>query len=260
MASLLESLESPRTAMIQGASRGIGLEITRQLLDERGFDTVVATSRYPEKSRGLRELQRDHPASLHAVALDVTDEDTVRGAREEVGAIVESLGLLFNVAGVLHDDTTGLKPERSLRDIDPSNFAYSFAVNATGPILVAKHFADLMPRQAPAVFANMSARVGSIGDNHKGGWYAYRASKAAQNQLTRTLSIEMARRHKGTICVALHPGTVDTELSAPFQDRVPDEQLFSVERAASQLLDVIDGLSADDTGGFFDWAGKPIEW
>jgi NAD(P)-dependent dehydrogenase (short-subunit alcohol dehydrogenase family) len=260
MTGTLDSFETPRAAMIQGASRGIGLEIARQLLEERGFDTVVATSRYPEKSQGLRELERDHPSSLHAVALDVTDEDSVRRAREEVGTIVERLDLLFNVTGVLHDDTTGLKPEKSLRDIDPSNFARSFAVNATGPIVVAKHFADLLPRKAPAVFANMSARVGSIGDNHKGGWYAYRASKAAQNQLTRTLSIELGRRAKGAICVALHPGTVDTELSEPFQGRVPDDQLFSVERAAAQLLDVIDGLGLQDSGCFFDWAGDPIEW
>jgi NAD(P)-dependent dehydrogenase (short-subunit alcohol dehydrogenase family) len=260
MADLLQSFETPRTAMIQGASRGIGLEIARQLLVQRGFETVIATSRYPEKSQGLRELEADHPASLHAVALDVTDEDTVRRARKNVATIVESLDLVFNVTGVLHDDSAGLAPEKALRDIDPSNFARSFAVNATGPLLVAKHFADLIAPNAPAVFANMSARVGSIGDNYKGGWYAYRASKAAQNQLTRTLSIELGRRAKGAICVALHPGTVDTDLSKPFQARVPDEQLFSVERAASQLLDVINGLDIDDTGGFFDWAGEPIEW
>jgi NAD(P)-dependent dehydrogenase (short-subunit alcohol dehydrogenase family) len=260
MADLLQKLETPRAAMIQGASRGIGLELVRQLLEKRGFDAVIATSRYPEKSDGLRELERDHTASLYAVALDVTDEDSVRRARREVGSIVESLDLIFNVAGLLHDDATGLTPEKSLRDIDPANLARSFAVNATGPILVAKHFADLIPRKAPAVFANMSARVGSIGDNYKGGWYAYRASKAAQNQLTRTLSIELGRRAKGAIGVALHPGTVDTDLSEPFQARVPADRLFSVQRAASQLLDVIDGLNPEDTGCFFDWAGEPIEW
>lgn len=260
MADFFENLEPPQTALIQGASRGIGLEIVRQLVEDRGFDTVVATSRYPEKADGLRAIEDRHIEHVHKVAMDVTDEDSIRAARDEVGAIVDSLDLVFNVAGVLHDESSGLQPEKSLRDVDPSNLAQSFAVNSTGPLLVAKYFADLLPRKEPAVLANMSARVGSIGDNYKGGWYAYRAAKAAQNQLTRTLSIELGRRHKKSICVALHPGTVDTQLSEPFQDRVPEEQLFSVERAARQLLDVIDGLDEDDTGQFFDWAGEPIEW
>ena len=260
MSDLLSRMSSPRAALIQGASRGIGLELARQLVEARGFDTVIATSRYPEKSDGLRALEDQHLDHVHKVPLDVTDEESVKAARREVAAIVDSLDLVFNVSGVLHDETTGLAPEKSLRDVDASNFAQSFAVNATGPILVARYFADMLPRNEPAVFANMSARVGSIGDNHKGGWYAYRASKAAQNQLTRTLSIEMGRRYKQTVCVALHPGTVDTRLSKPFQDRVPEEQLFSVERAAEQLLDVIDGLDQDNTGQFFDWAGEPIEW
>ncbi|MGM0554892.1 MAG: SDR family oxidoreductase [Myxococcota bacterium] len=260
MANFFSQLSSPRTALIQGASRGIGLELVRQLVEQRGFDTVIGTSRFPEKSDGLRALEDEHIEHVHKVALDVTDEDSVRDARGEVGTIVDSLDLIFNVAGVLHDESSGLTPEKSLRDVDPSSFAQSFAVNATGPILVAKYFSDLLPRKEPAVIANMSARVGSIGDNYKGGWYAYRASKAAQNQLTRTLSIEIGRRHKKSICVALHPGTVDTQLSQPFQDRVPEDQLFSVERAAEQLLDVIDGLDEDDTGQFFDWAGEPVEW
>lgn len=260
MPDLFSRLNSPRTALIQGASRGIGLELVRQLVERRGFDTVIATSRYPEKSDGLRALEEEHIERVHKVPLDVTDEETIAAAREEIGGIVDSLDLVFNVAGVLHDESAGLKPEKSLRDVDASNLARSFAVNASGPILVAKYFADLLHRKELAVFANMSARVGSIGDNHKGGWYAYRASKAAQNQLTRTLSIELGRRHDQSICVALHPGTVDTQLSEPFQDRVPEEQLFSVERAAEQLLDVIDGLSRDDTGQFFDWAGEPVEW
>jgi NAD(P)-dependent dehydrogenase (short-subunit alcohol dehydrogenase family) len=260
MSNLLSTMSSPRAALIQGASRGIGLEIARQLVEQHDFDTVIATSRYPEKSDGLRALEDQHLDHVHKVALDVTDESSIEAAREEVGAIVDSLDLIYNVAGVLHDETTGLAPEKSLRDVEPSNFSQSFAVNATGPALVAKYFADLLPRNEPAVLANMSARVGSVGDNHKGGWYAYRAAKAAQNQITRTLSIELGRRYKQTVCVALHPGTVDTNLSKPFQDRVPEDQLFSVERAAEQLLDVIDGLDQNDTGQFFDWAGEPVEW
>jgi NAD(P)-dependent dehydrogenase (short-subunit alcohol dehydrogenase family) len=167
---------------------------------------------------------------------------------------------LFNIAGVLHDESRGMQPEKSLRDIDPKHLHRQFAVNSIGPLLVAKHFHPFFGHGERAVFANMSARVGSIGDNRKGGWYGYRASKAAQNQFTRTLSIELGRRAPETICVALHPGTVDTDLSAPFHTHIPDDQVVSVDEAVDNLLGVIDGLTADDSGEFFDWAGEPIEW
>ena len=133
-------------------------------------------------------------------------------------------------------------------------------MNAIGPLLVAKHFQILLPPQERSIFANLSARVGSIGDNHLGGWYAYRASKAAQNMVTRNLAIELRRRAQGLICVALHPGTVDTGLSRPFQSKVPANRLFSAERAAKQLLKVMDGLRPDDSGGFFSWNGERIPW
>jgi NAD(P)-dependent dehydrogenase (short-subunit alcohol dehydrogenase family) len=123
-----------------------------------------------------------------------------------------------------------------------------------------RHFHPLMARDGKAVFAAISARVGSIADNRIGGWYAYRASKAALNQLLRTASIEFARRHKNAIVVALHPGTTDTGLSRPFQANVPEEQLFSVDKTVGHMLSVIDGLSTDDSGGFFAWDGQPIEW
>jgi NAD(P)-dependent dehydrogenase (short-subunit alcohol dehydrogenase family) len=153
-----------------------------------------------------------------------------------------------------------MSAERSLREVSAEHMLRSFAVNSVGPILVAKHFYSLMRGRERCVWANLSARVGSIGDNRLGGWYSYRASKAAQNQLTRTLSIELGRRAPGVICVALHPGTVETELSAPFSGSVPEHKLFSVERSVGHLLGVIDGLKPEDTGGFFDWAGERIEW
>jgi NAD(P)-dependent dehydrogenase (short-subunit alcohol dehydrogenase family) len=136
--------------------------------------------------------------------------------------------------------------------------ARAFAVNASGPALLMKHFLPLLPRQGKAVFATLSARVGSIGDNRLGGWYSYRASKAALNQFVRAASIELHRRSKDAICVALHPGTVDTRLSAPFGKeglnvRSPDE-------AAAELLAVIDGLDAEANGGFFDYRGEPVPW
>jgi len=151
-------------------------------------------------------------------------------------------------------------PERRLADVAGANLLASFAVNAAGPLLVAKYFQRFLPRRDRAVFASLSARVGSIGDNRLGGWYAYRGSKAAQNMFTRCLSVELVRRHRGLICVALHPGTVDTELSRPFQARVAEEQLFTVKRAAAQLLDVIAGLAPEDNGAFIAWDGQSVEW
>ena len=131
-------------------------------------------------------------------------------------------------------------------------------MNATGPALFAKHFLPLLARDRKAAFAALSARVGSISDNALGGWYAYRASKAALNMLIRSLSIELARRSPQALCVGLHPGTVDTPLSVPFRGAVPDGQLFSPDHAAVCLLDVLDGLSPLDTGGVFDWAGQSV--
>ena len=165
---------------------------------------------------------------------------------------------MINVAGLLHDGELG--PEKKLDHVRPEHLARVFAVNAFGPLLVSKHFAPLLTHGERAVLANLSARVGSIGDNRLGGWYAYRASKAAQNMFTRNVAIELGRRSKQLVVLALHPGTVATDLSAPFSRRVPAGKLFDVERGARQLLAVIDGASPDDTGRFFAWDGQQIEW
>ena len=134
----------------------------------------------------------------------------------------------------------------------------SFAVNAIGPALAAKHFLPLLAEDRKSVFAALSARVGSISDNSLGGWHAYRASKAALNMILRNLAIELARRHDKAICVGLHPGTVDTGLSSPFQGSVPPGRLFSPAEAAGHLLKVVDGLSPADSGGHFAWDGRRI--
>lgn len=257
---ILANLEAPAHCFIQGASRGIGLGFARRLLDADHVACVYASARDPQRSDALVELERAHPDRLKLVALDVTDESTIAKAAQRVRDEVGELHFLFNVAGILHDASTGLKPEKSLRDLDPANLHQIFGVNAFGPILMAKHFHSLFRHGRRAVWANMSARVGSIGDNYLGGWYGYRASKAALNQFTRTMSIEMGRKAPETVVVALHPGTVDTALSEPFQGNVKPEKLFSVERAVDQLLDVLDGLGPDDTGGFFAWDGQAIEW
>jgi len=147
-----------------------------------------------------------------------------------------------------------------MRALSLESLTALFTVNAAGPALVAKHLLPLTPRDRPSLFAALSARVGSIGDNQLGGWYAYRASKAALNMLIRTLGIEHRRTHPLGTCVALHPGTVDTALSAPFQSGVPAGKLFTSEQAASALLAVMDGLGPEANGGFYAWDGTPIPW
>jgi len=239
----------PSIAIVQGSSRGLGLELVRQLL-ARG-ERVVATCRDPDAGSELRET------GARVLRVDVEDEPSIAAAADALAG--ERAHLLMNVAGLLHDGED-LQPEKKLADVDPAALARLFAVNATGPLLVAKHLAPLLLHGRRAVLANVSARVGSIADNRLGGWYGYRASKAAQNMVTRTLAIELGRKSEALVAVALHPGTVDTDLSAPFSRRVPPERLFSTQRAAAQLLTVVDAVLPSETGSFFAWDGSAIPW
>jgi NAD(P)-dependent dehydrogenase (short-subunit alcohol dehydrogenase family) len=251
---------SQRIALIQGASRGIGLALVAQLLSDGDFDHVYATSRSATSADALRELAVSFPGRLTLLSVDVTNEASIADAAATVQHTHAEMHLLMNVAGILHDDSVGMHPEKRLSDIQPEFIARAFAVNATGPLLMIKHFSPLLRHRERSVVANVSARVGSIGDNALGGWYGYRASKAAQNMFTRTAAIELKRRGPGNICVAIHPGTVETDLSAPFSGNVAPEKLFSPELAAQQLLTVLGGLTPEHTGGFFAWDGAPIPW
>ncbi len=207
-------------------------------------------------SESLRALADAHGDRLMRVRLDVEDEASVTSAAALVSSRHPRLGLLMNVSGLLHDDAHG--PERRIREVDPAWLHRTFAVNAVGPLLVAKHFASLLQHDHPAVLANVSARVGSIEDDRMGGWYGYRASKAAQNMFTKNLSIELTRRFPSLVVLALHPGTVDTNLSKPFQRGA--KTLFSTEHAAKQLLKIIDGTTPAMNGRFIAWDGSPIPW
>ena len=245
-------------ALIVGGSRGIGLALVRALLAAPGVDRVIAAARAPEASADLQALRADHGARLACLTLDVTDEASIEHAAQTLRASDTSLHLLINTAGLLHGD--GTAPERRLADVRPDSVLRSYAVNALGPLLIAKHFSALLAHGERAVLANLSARVGSIGDNRLGGWYAYRAAKAAQNQITRTLSIELARRAPQLICVALHPGTVETDLSAPFRGNVAAGKLFTADQSAAYLLQVMAGLSRESSGRFYAWDGSEIPW
>lgn len=158
--------------------------------------------------------------------------------------------------GFLHDEAQ--RPEKSWRELDHAQMARSFALNVIGPALIMKHLLPLLPRQGKSVFATLSARVGSIGDNRAGGWYSYRASKAALNQLLRSAAIELRRRRPEAICVALHPGTANTLLSKPFSKGDLDVQ--SPDLAAQRLLAVVARLGPGHSGGFFDHRGDPVPW
>ncbi len=187
--------------------------------------------------------------------LDLLSEPSIAAAAASVAGQGE-VRLVLDATGFLHDGR--YRPERGWRDIDPAHMAHAFAVNAIGPALLMKHFCPLLAREGRAVFATLSARVGSIGDNRLGGWHSYRASKAALNQIVRTVSVELRRHNPAGICVALHPGTVDTALSAPFGKA--GLEVRSPASAAQDLLGVLAGLNAGHSGQFYDQHGKPIPW
>jgi len=188
---------------------------------------------------------------------DLDDERTIAAAAQATGSM--PLDCIIIASGVLSlADGTG--PERSYKQVESEAMARVFHLNTIGPALIAKHFLPLLPRDRRAVFAAISARVGSISDNRIGGWHSYRASKAALNMLVRNYAIELGRTHSQALCVALHPGTVDTSLSEPFQSNLPEGQLTAPAEAAENLLGVVDGLSPGDSGQLFDWEGERVEF
>ncbi len=233
------------SAVVIGASGGIGRALVDALVARGAHGTVFALSRSGAPA----------PAPARAGIVDVTDEASVAAAAENV-ARDGPVGLVIVASGLLHGD--GVAPEKAIRSLDPVAMATVFAVNTIGPALVAKHFLPLMPRAERCRFAALSARVGSIEDNRLGGWYAYRASKAALNQILRTLAVEARRTHPGAIVVGLHPGTVTTALSRPFRPDTDAPGLFSPAVSAAHLLKVLDGLGPEDTGRVFAWDGARI--
>ena len=245
-------------ALIVGASQGIGLGFVRSLLNNPTVNKIFATYRNLESASELITLRQQHPKRLILLAIDITDESQIEAGIRQISTSVKQLHLVIYCVGVLHEGK--LTPEKSLRQINSENLLYYFQVNSIGAVLLAKHLMPLYRHGDRSVFACISAKVGSIEDNRLGGWYGYRASKAALNMFLKTTAIEYSRRCPKTIVVALHPGTTNTRLSQPFQKNVPPEKLFPVEKTVNLLSAVIADLELKNSGQFFSWDGSQLPW
>lgn len=248
---------SESNALVVGASQGIGLGFVRHLLQKPQIAKIYASYRSPDSAVELLTLAAQE-SRVHCLALDITLEDQIAQCCEHIQRESKSLHWVMNCVGILHEE--GLKPEKGLRQLNAEQLTRYFQVNSIGAALLAKHLLPLLKHSEPSIFATISAKIGSIGDNRLGGWYGYRASKAALNMFMRTAAIEYRRRSPQTIIVTLHPGTTDTRLSEPFQRSVLPEKLFSVDRTVTQLLKVLDSLETDNSGQFFSWDGTPLPW
>lgn len=242
----LNSFEPNMRIIIVGASGGIGKAFVDTLSQNERVAQIYALSR-----QGVA-----HPSPKVAnLTFDFTDEDSLLAGTEALRE-TGKFDLVIIATGLLQGE--GISPEKNLRAMSHEGFSKSYEINVIGPAMTAKYFLPLLRRDAKTVFAALSARVGSISDNRLGGWYAYRASKAALNMVLKTLSIEYGRRFKETVIIGLHPGTVDTDLSKPFQSNVPQGKLFTPEYSVEKLLNVIDNASSDDSGSLLAWDGQTV--
>ena len=250
-----EEGDGRRRVAVVGASGGIGAALVAALAGREDIGVIHAT-RHRSLAGGSLASVAAHASgcALHHHALDATDERGVAEFMAEVG----ELDWLINCVGMLHDADNG--PEKSIRQFEAEHFRRSMEINCLPTLLLGRHAGEALRGSDAGVFATVSARVGSIEDNGLGGWYSYRASKAALNMSLKCLAIEWARTRKRVRVAALHPGTTDTGLSEPFQANVPEGKLFSPERTAGYLLDRIDELHEGPSGRFLAWDGEEIPW
>ncbi|OHV12850.1 SDR family NAD(P)-dependent oxidoreductase [Kushneria phosphatilytica] len=254
---MLKHLPDGYTALIVGGG-GIARALLRALSDDPRPGRLLLVTRHTPENDERGALPED--PRLEIIETDVTHEAGLEILHEALGS--QPVHLLFNTIGVLHQQQAGnssLWPEKRLEELSFNALMHSFHINAaTAAMLLAILHENLM--RHPVIVASLSARVGSIGDNGFGGWYSYRAAKAAHNMLMKTAAIELSRRNHQAIVLCLHPGTTDTRLSQPFQTRVPAGKLFSTDFVAERLLRVLDARTPEDTGTFRDWNDQPIEW
>lgn len=266
-----------RTYLIVGGTGGIGRAMIQQLVngtasdndnnnnnnnnnnktDNSGKQDIHVFATY---HRNIPDFEADN---LHWVPMNICEEQSIEQAAKVIQQNTPHIDWIINCVGLLHTATQ--QPEKALRQVDTEFFLQNMQVNALASLLIAKHFRPLLAKSArsndkPAVFATISARVGSISDNQLGGWYSYRMSKAALNMGMKNLSIEWNRSLKNVCVVVMQPGTVNTQLSAPFQGNVAEGQLFSPAYSAECLLEVLNRMTAAQSGSFVDWAGESIPW
>jgi len=258
----MRNTDSDAVFIVTGASRGIGLQIVKDMLS-RTKGTIVACCRSPANAEGLNSFVRSLPSEeasrVSIQQLDLEDQDSIVTLAETIKATHNRVDVLFNVAGILGDGKTTPGPERAIRSMDREWATKSFNVNYLGPMFLSQACAPMMKKKRDggiSVIANLSARVGSISDNGLGGWISYRSSKAALNQGTRTMAYELKRQ--GTWALTLHPGTTNTDLSKPFQGNVREDRLFPVDFTAERLIDAIDCMEVEHTGGLYDWSGTAL--
>lgn len=232
---------------IIGSSGALGSEFTRQLSMLHPNATIHAFSRHGAKAFATNVLHH---------LIDYSDEESIAAAAS-IASKETAIDMVVVATGILHDGD--IRPEKSLRELSAKKFHHLFEANTILPALIAKHFIPGLNQENRSIFAVMTARVGSISDNHLGGWYAYRASKAALNMIIKNTAIEIGRRNKQAIIVGLHPGTVDSSLSKPFQVNIPDGKLFTPDFSVKKLLEVLEKLIPEHTGQCFDWDGKEIK-
>ena len=226
-------------ALVIGGTGSIGSAVIKELKN-RNFTNVISLNR------------SSNPP------LDLLDESSIKKAADFIKGRQKSLCLLFDATGILHNEDQNQMPEKTYKNIDLTFMKKNFEINVMGPALVMKHFLPLLDKDQKSIFATLSAKVGSISDNRYGGWYSYRASKAALNQMIKTASIELKMKNRNAICVAIHPGTVTSKLSKPFQK--DNLKIQSNEESAKNITGVIVGLKVSNSGLFFDWNGSIINW
>jgi NAD(P)-dependent dehydrogenase (short-subunit alcohol dehydrogenase family) len=245
-------------SLVVGASRGIGLALVEAQLADASVRRTIATHRPGSDRAGLDRLAERYGERLQCVELDVTDETSVAAFATALRGVEGGVDLAIHAAGLLHEGA--LRPEKSLDDCKPGNLRRLFEVNSIGPLMVASALLQAQDRRARFTYAALSAMVGSIGDNRLGGWYGYRASKAALNQFIRTLAIECRVKYPRATILAIHPGTTDTGLSRPFQRNVRPGKLYSPATTAARILRVIGSAEGTQSGCFLNWDGSELPW
>lgn len=266
-------MQSNKKVLLIGGTSGIGKALLEQMSEDNKVEQIFATYHRRRPSANHPDTKDPDPKNTSTkdkvvwLAMDVTSEPSIKQAIEKIGEHVDHIDWVINAVGLLHNGSH--QPEKAVRQLDPNFFIDNMKVNALPSLLIAKYIKPLLQARLkadkpneiePAIYATISARVGNISDNKLGGWYSYRMSKAALNMGMKTLAIEWQRSLKNVCVAVMQPGTVDTPLSKPFQANVAKDKLFEPEQCADNLLTVLSQLTAEDTGCFVDWAGKPIDW